>query len=139
MASQCTRARAIAAGLTCGAGVVVPAAAFIATIPFEEAHAVVSACALPFAAGALAGAGVNALVGHMAMRGSERTAAAEAESHDYAATYNLGRYLTDYLNAPLVWDTEADAASWPEVEAMPAFPAAGSVALVDGTVVVKLS
>ena len=59
--------------------------------------------------------------------------------HDYAATYNLGRYLTDYLNAPLVWDTEADAASWPEVEAMPAFPAAGSVALVDGTVVVKLS
>ena len=58
---------------------------------------------------------------------------------DYAATYNLGRYLTDYLNAPLVWDTEADAASWPEVEAMPAFPAAGSVALVDGTVVVKLS
>ena len=58
---------------------------------------------------------------------------------DYAATYNLGRYLTDYLNAPLLWDTEADAASWPEVEAMPAFPAAGSVALVDGTVVVKLS
>ena len=86
MASQCTRARAIAAGLTCGAGVVVPAAAFIATIPFEEAHAVVSACALPFAAGALAGAGVNVLVGHMAMRGSEQTAAAEAESHDYAAT-----------------------------------------------------
>ena len=58
---------------------------------------------------------------------------------DYAATYNLGRYLTDYLNAPLLWDTETDVAQWPEVQAMPSFPAAGSVALVDGTLVVKLS
>lgn len=58
---------------------------------------------------------------------------------DYAATYNLGRYLTDYLNAPLLWDTETDVAQWPEVQAMPSFPAAGSVALVNGTLVVKLS
>ena len=58
---------------------------------------------------------------------------------DYAATYNLGRYLTDYLNAPLLWDTETDVAQWPEVQAMPNFPAAGSVTLVNGTLVVKLS
>lgn len=58
---------------------------------------------------------------------------------DYAATYNLGRYLTDYLNAPLAWDTETDFSARAEVQAMPAFPAAGSVAMVDGTVVVKLS
>lgn len=58
---------------------------------------------------------------------------------DYAATYNLGRYLTDYLNAPLAWDTETDFSTRAEVQAMPAFPAAESVAMVDGTVVVKLS
>ena len=58
---------------------------------------------------------------------------------NYSATYNLGRYLTDYLNAPLLWDTEARPSAWPEVREMPVFPAQGSVALVRGTVVVKLS
>ena len=58
---------------------------------------------------------------------------------DYAATYNFGRYLTDYLNAPLAWDTETDFSTREEVAAMPVFPAAGSVAMIDGTVVVKLS
>lgn len=58
---------------------------------------------------------------------------------DYAATYNLGRYLTDYLHAPLWWDETLDLSGTPEVEAMPVFPAAGSVAAVDGVVVVKLS
>lgn len=58
---------------------------------------------------------------------------------DYAATYNLGRYLTDYLNAPLLWDTETDFSQLEQVQDMPAFPAAGAVAMVDGTVVVKLS
>lgn len=57
----------------------------------------------------------------------------------YAATYNLGRYLTDYLNYPLLWDTETDVSRRQEVRAMPVFPAAGSVAEVGGTVVVKLS
>ena len=58
---------------------------------------------------------------------------------DYAATYNLGRYVTDYLNAPLVWDTASDYSRLEEVAAMPAFPAAGAVEMIDGTVVVKLS
>lgn len=58
---------------------------------------------------------------------------------DTAATYNLGRYLTDYLNYPLRWDTETDFSQRQEVRAMPVFPAAGSAAVVDGTVVVKLS
>lgn len=56
---------------------------------------------------------------------------------DYAATYNLGRYLTDYLNADLAWDTETDFTD--RASEMPLFPAAGAVALIDGTVVVKLS
>ncbi len=58
---------------------------------------------------------------------------------NYAATYNLGRYLTDYLAYPLVWDTSRDYAALEEVERMPLFPAQGSVAMVEGTVVVKLS
>ena len=58
---------------------------------------------------------------------------------DYSATYNLGRYLTDYLNAPLVWGSNANYVDSEEVAAMPAFPASDSVAMIDGTVVVKLS
>lgn len=58
---------------------------------------------------------------------------------DYSATYNLGRYLTDYLNYPLAWDTETDFSQMPEVQVMPAFPDAGGIRMVDGTVVVKLS
>ena len=58
---------------------------------------------------------------------------------DYAATYNFGRYLTDYLNYPLAWDTQTDFSQDPETQAMPAFPQAGSVRMIDGMVVVKLS
>lgn len=58
---------------------------------------------------------------------------------DYAATYNMGRYLTDYLNYPLLWDETLDFSQREEVWAMPAFPAAGSIQMIDGTVVVKLS
>ena len=58
---------------------------------------------------------------------------------DYSATYNLGRYLTDYLNYPLVWDTETDFSQHEEVQSMPAFPAADGIQMIDGTVVVKLS
>ena len=59
--------------------------------------------------------------------------------NSYAATYTMGQYLTNYLHYPLLWDRTADCASWPEVQAMPAFPAADSVRMVDGVVVVKLS
>ena len=58
---------------------------------------------------------------------------------DYSATYNLGRYLTDYLNYPLVWDTETDFAQYEEVQSMPAFPSVDGIRMIDGTVVVKLS
>jgi hypothetical protein len=58
---------------------------------------------------------------------------------DYAATYNMGRYLTNYLNVPLLWETGTDFSQREEVAAMEAFPAASSVQMIDGTVVVKLS
>ncbi|MBR3569507.1 MAG: glucosyltransferase domain-containing protein [Oscillibacter sp.] len=59
--------------------------------------------------------------------------------HSHAATYNLGRYLTDYLQYPLVWDTETNVTRSELAKAMPIFPAAGSVRMIDGVVVVKLS
>lgn len=58
---------------------------------------------------------------------------------DYSATYNLGRYLTDYLNYPLVWDTETDFSQHEEVLEMPVFPSADGIRMIDGTVVIKLS
>lgn len=58
---------------------------------------------------------------------------------DYSATYNLGRYLTDYLNYPLEWDTVTDFSQYEEVQSMPVFPAVDGIQMVDGTVVVKLS
>ena len=59
--------------------------------------------------------------------------------HSYAATYNLGRYLTDYLRYPFLWDQELHYTDREEVREMPAFPAMDCVRIVDGTVVVKLS
>ena len=59
--------------------------------------------------------------------------------HAHSATYNLGRYLTDYLQYPLAWDTETNVTRSDLAKAMPIFPASGSVRMIDGVVVVKLS
>lgn len=59
--------------------------------------------------------------------------------HSHAATYNLGRYLTDYLQYPLVWDKETNVTRTELAKAMPIFPAEGSVRMIEGVVVVKLS
>ena len=59
--------------------------------------------------------------------------------HTHSATYNMGRYLTDYLQYPLVWDQTTTATRSELVKAMPIFPASGSVRMIDGVVVVKLS
>ena len=57
----------------------------------------------------------------------------------YAATYSMGAYLTTYLNYPLVVDTVTDYSQMVEVQQMPCFPAADSVQMINGTVVVKLA
>ncbi len=59
--------------------------------------------------------------------------------HAHSATYNLGRYLTDYLQYPFVWDTQTNVTRTDLAKAMPIFPAPGSVRMIDGVVVVKLS
>ena len=101
MASQYGRPRAIAAGLACGASVAVPALAYAATLPFEEVHAFVASCALPVAAGALAGTGVTALATHIALG---RAARIEAEGR--AASQASFEEAPSFLR-----DEGADAAS----------------------------
>lgn len=59
--------------------------------------------------------------------------------HSHAATYNLGRYLTDYLRYPILWEQQTNVTRSALVAGMPIFPAEGSVRMVDGIVVVKLS
>ena len=59
--------------------------------------------------------------------------------HTHSATYNFGRYLTNYLQYPIIWDETTNVTRSELVKAMPVFPAAGSVRMIDGVVVVKLS
>lgn len=58
---------------------------------------------------------------------------------NYAATYNVDRYITDYLNYPMKISATLGLRDVEEVQNMPAFPAAGSVKMFNGAVVVKLS
>ncbi|MBM6943387.1 hypothetical protein [Collinsella intestinalis] len=94
MASQYGRQRAIAAGLACGASVAVPALAYAATLPFEEAHALVASCALPVAAGALAGTGVTALATHIAL-GRAMRIEAEGRAASQASFEEAPSFLRD--------------------------------------------
>lgn len=57
----------------------------------------------------------------------------------YSATYNLVLYITDYLNYPMLISANPGLADLPEVQEMPAFPAAGSVKMIDGAAVIKVS
>lgn len=72
MASSTTTQRAVRAGLSCGIGLAVPVVAYVATLPFEGAHEVVSAAAVPFAVGAVAGVGIRTLSGIVGDAAAER-------------------------------------------------------------------
>lgn len=61
MATQATRTYAISAGLSCGVGVAAPLLVYAISTQIEALQGVVGASALPFAVGALSGAGVFAL------------------------------------------------------------------------------
>lgn len=59
--------------------------------------------------------------------------------YNYSATYNLPRYITDYLNYPMKVSAKPELAEVDEVKDMPIFPAQGSIKIIDGAAVVKLS
>lgn len=89
MAASHSNTRAVHAGLSCGILFAVPVAAYVVTLPFEGANAVVSTCALPFAVGALAGVGIYTAVGAISARMDEPEAdgegAAAPRTHARAA------------------------------------------------------
>lgn len=58
---------------------------------------------------------------------------------NYAATYNLPRYITEYMNYPIQISAKPELADSDEVRNMPAFPAVGSAKMIDGAAVIKLS
>lgn len=64
MTAQSTRTYAISAGLSCGVGVVAPLLVLAASTQFDALQSFATATALPFAVGALSGAGVFALTAH---------------------------------------------------------------------------
>ena len=57
----------------------------------------------------------------------------------YSATYNLPYYITGYLNYPMIISEAQDLVTLEEVQNMPTFPAQGSVKMIDGAAVIKLS
>lgn len=59
-----------------------------------------------------------------------------AAVYDYSATYSAKRYIQNYLNYPM---NIVDSLDPEEITDMPVFPLDGSVAWVDGIIVVKLS
>ncbi len=72
MASSTTSQRAVLAGLSCGIGLAAPVIAYAATLPFDGAHEVVSAAAVPLAIGAVAGVGIHTLSEVVGERSAER-------------------------------------------------------------------
>lgn len=72
--------RAIAIGLAGGVGLTLPLVAYVATLPFDMANDMVRASGLPFALGALAGAGVYALATRPASRRADESPAASADA-----------------------------------------------------------
>lgn len=58
---------------------------------------------------------------------------------NYAATYSLSHYLTQYLNYPLLLTDSDRFEDMPEVQAMPNFPNEGAIQMIDNVVVVKLA
>lgn len=57
----------------------------------------------------------------------------------YSATYNLSYYITGYLNYPMLISEAQDLAALEDVQNMPTFPAQGSVKMIDGAAVIKVS
>lgn len=92
MAGSGSASRAIYAGLSCGFVFAVPVAAYVATSPFSEANSVVTACALPFTVGALAGVGILSAVSAV---GSHRAQEDEAEAPQPSRAYRAAASSAD--------------------------------------------
>ena len=129
MARKQTRTYAISAGLTAGAGLALPVVAFAATLPFEGPHAVVSAAAVPFAVGSLAGAGIFALAARAIDSHAERVEEEAAEERrgwghhadNVAANGLFGRHNAAPKGVPIIARAQgapSEEEAWAEIDAL---------------------
>lgn len=108
------------AGLSAGAGVLLPAAAYVATIPFEEAHAFVGGVAAPVAAGSVMGVGLLCAGMRIADALADR-----AEHEDEYAARAEARYAARVAAAskgvPTIaraQDAMTERAAWEDIDAL---------------------
>lgn len=122
--------RALTAGLSIGAGIAVSAAAFAATIPFDDIHATVTTALVPFAVGSLAGVGIHAIAtaidDHVAAsdrRGAKQARAEKrrmSENRVADGLFSTARQATP-KGVPVIaraQDALSEAEAWAEIDSL---------------------
>ncbi len=121
MASNRHEHRALVAGLSVGTGLAIPAAVFAATIPFDEAHTVVTAAALPFAAGSLMGVGIHALNAHIVGSHAEDLDQAHERAQARAQARSESAYIARREGVPVIsraMDAMSEEEAWADIDSM---------------------
>lgn len=121
MASNRHEHRALVAGLSVGAGLVIPAAAFAATIPFDDAHAFVTAAALPFAVGSLAGVGIHALSSYGVASHAEDLDQAAERAQARAKARSESAYTARREGVPVIsraMDAMTEEEAWADIDSL---------------------
>lgn len=121
MASNRHEHRALVAGLSVGAGLAIPAAVFAATIPFDDAHAMVTTAALPFAAGSLVGVGIHALNAHIVNSHAEDLDRAHERAQARAQARSESAYVARREGVPVIsraWDAMSEEEAWADIDSM---------------------
>lgn len=120
MADSRKGSRVARAGISCVAGVAVPAVAFAATIPFEGAHDMVVANVVPFALGSVAGIGILTAVSGVAdrrIRRQEEDVAARPAGDRYADLGGRGALPKDVPVITRAQDALSEEEAWAEIDA----------------------
>lgn len=117
--------RALTAGLSAGAGLAITAAAFAATIPFEQVHEALGASAVPFAVGSVAGVGLFAIglgiADTYASREHDRAAREEASPARRAVGQNAYRRQATPKGVPVIArasDALSEEEAWADIDAL---------------------
>ncbi len=121
MASNRHEHRALVAGLSVGAGLAIPAAVFAATIPFDDAHAMATTAALPFAAGSLVGVGIHALNAHIVNSHAEDLDQAHERAQARAQARSESAYVARREGVPVIsraWDAMSEEEAWADIDSM---------------------
>ena len=119
MADSRRGSRAARVGISCAAGIAVPAAAFVATMPFEGVHEVVAANVVPFAVGSVAGAGILTAVSGIADRRQRRREEDEARPSGsrYSDAVRMRPLPKDVPVIARAHDALSEEEAWAEIDA----------------------